>query len=133
MKYIAAIVGGLLAGGLLTIIIGQLLLDIPPSSGFLLLLSSCGLLSYLFSRALNTRNAIGRVCLALALEFFALPIATIVFSIRMGKNVPPEGAEVFGAFVAGGFFTIIAIIVGFFGGMIFSITAYFLLRKKKVT
>lgn len=88
---------------------------------------------FLAVRAERSRYAWGRGFLFAGLLCFALPLATILFSIALGDRIPATtDAEKAGTFIGGAMATVASGLVGFFLGSIFVVTAYFLLRAPRI-
>jgi hypothetical protein len=127
---LSSIVGGLAAGGgedggvvaLWSALVGFLLI------GVLALTAATG------------RYAWGRGMLLCGILSFAMPLAsilfTIVFSVGHFKTVPTDTASQVGASLGAGLagtaMTVFTGVIGFFLGLIFVVTSYFLLRAPRV-
>ncbi len=91
--------------------------------------------SYGLYRVNDLRRMFGWASVALAIEFFLMPIVAIIYTINYtAANVNvSDAAEVIGAGVGGGVITIIAGVIGFFLGIVFVIIGHFALRAKDKT
>lgn len=105
--------------------------DYSPIGAFgVVLLSFIGFLgvTYLLYNSENIKKLIGKGFIILALEFFALPVVMLIFTIGSATLGTKSTLGAIGSVIGGGIVTLIAAVIGLFLGIIFLIIGYFMLK-----
>lgn len=131
-RWFPAVVGGFL-GGLVIYFLVSFLAASPQIWSLLV-----GWLAVGYFAGTGKRHAWGRVWLVMSIAFFALPIASLLFSANVTSEVMTTAGsaeEQVGAAIGGAIGTTmlagLGAFIGFFMGIIFAILAYFGLRSPK--
>jgi hypothetical protein len=102
----------------------ELAIGVPIESGLLFWLPLAGF-TYLLYHQHPTRNKAGSILYYLSIEFFLLPIAILTFWLMREGETSPTAMEQLAGGIAAGIFLVVAIIIGFCGGI-----ALYLISKR---